>query len=310
MVHKLFWTGGFDSTFRLCQLVKDSCVVEPIYIVDNFRSSLNYEFDAHEKILLFLKSKNVKGTILPVRYINLQNVVFDSVIDKSFKRIEKDYPITSQYKWLSFFAKQEGYCELCHESSNFFKGAFNRLIDSKAKFQIDDYGNYKLIKNQTDEDVFNIFGNFLFPLLKITNIEMFSLLKLWGMEGVVDKIWFCYSPIDGKPCGICGPCRNKLKNHMDFLLSDESRKRGFVFNYLRGKEYKTANGELLTDLFISYCFERFNYLQLEKGHAVLNDSKANLLSMVLKLNGEYYKMFEKLLSNPPIVYNWKDVKKN
>ena len=47
----LFWTGGWDSTFRLLQLVvEQGRLVQPYYIIDPNRLSLRHEIKAMSDI--------------------------------------------------------------------------------------------------------------------------------------------------------------------------------------------------------------------------------------------------------------------
>lgn len=38
-------------------------------------------------------------------------------------------------------------------------------------------------------------------------------------------IWFCHNPINGKSCGMCRPCQQKMECGMDLLLDNASKKR-------------------------------------------------------------------------------------
>ena len=46
---EIFWTGGFDSTFRIVQLSRCNVTIQPYYISDNRKSEKN-ELKAIEQI--------------------------------------------------------------------------------------------------------------------------------------------------------------------------------------------------------------------------------------------------------------------
>src|SRR6478672_10747010 len=47
----LFWTGGWDSTFRLLQLLLEHRLpVAPVYLIDDTRASTQFEFDTMDAI--------------------------------------------------------------------------------------------------------------------------------------------------------------------------------------------------------------------------------------------------------------------
>ena len=56
--YRLFWTGGFDSTFRLAELSRRPVKISPVYIVFQDRLAVTpLELKAHERILAYLKSR-------------------------------------------------------------------------------------------------------------------------------------------------------------------------------------------------------------------------------------------------------------
>ena len=50
-------------------------------------------------------------------------------------------------------------------------------------------------------------------------------IKEWGYDDVMRNIWFCYYPVNGKPCGRCRPCQQKMECGMDWLLPPEAHRR-------------------------------------------------------------------------------------
>merc|ERR1711981_613709 len=89
-IYYVFWTGGYDSTFRICQLLIDKKkIVQPIYVsarIDNIkgkksqRHSLFNEYNAMKKITKNINTKfpYTKKTFLPI--IDIKNVRIDSEI--------------------------------------------------------------------------------------------------------------------------------------------------------------------------------------------------------------------------------------
>jgi len=46
-----------------------------------------------------------------------------------------------------------------------------------------------------------------------------------GWLDIMELSWFCHTPIDGKPCGLCGPCDDAMNTGMEWHLSEEAKKR-------------------------------------------------------------------------------------
>ena len=101
-IHYLYWTGGYDSTFRLCEmLVNEKKIVQPIYVallLDNdcaseetcnklwLRRNRKEEQEAMNKILIKIKEKfpNVRNNILPV--LTVDEPIEDDVFNYNYEK--------------------------------------------------------------------------------------------------------------------------------------------------------------------------------------------------------------------------------
>ena len=54
----ILWTGGMDSTFRVVELSRRQCTIQPYYILIGVRKSFRYELNAIEKISEILRKDN------------------------------------------------------------------------------------------------------------------------------------------------------------------------------------------------------------------------------------------------------------
>lgn len=70
-----------------------------------------------------------------------------------------------------------------------------------------------------------VLGNFKFPIIDKTELEMKRNIEMWGYKEVMKNIWFCHTPFYGKPCGLCHPCEVKIQSGMEFLLPKSALKR-------------------------------------------------------------------------------------
>jgi 7-cyano-7-deazaguanine synthase len=103
----LLWTGGLDSTFRLCHLSHYAVTVQPYYIKEK-RKSMKNEIRAMDKIRVLLsKNYNKDFSILPTIYVDRDTIVADAEIEKSWNVLHEKYVIGSQYEYLARFAKQQ-----------------------------------------------------------------------------------------------------------------------------------------------------------------------------------------------------------
>lgn len=47
---KIFWTGGWDSTYRIVELVLQGRTVSPVYVIDRNRKSWQKEIETLESL--------------------------------------------------------------------------------------------------------------------------------------------------------------------------------------------------------------------------------------------------------------------
>src|SRR5699024_10809179 len=75
---KLLWTGGWDSTFRLLQLLlEDKKPVQPIYIISRFRKSSDHELKVMENIRELLTERGVQNLLRPTAYFYGHEIKID-----------------------------------------------------------------------------------------------------------------------------------------------------------------------------------------------------------------------------------------
>jgi hypothetical protein len=120
--HYILWTSGWDSTFRILQLVLvEKIEVQPIYILDNERKSLNQELKAIENITqkLFNQFPESINYLKPIWFVKKEEIEGNLVIEKAFKEIKSQRKIGSQYEWIAKFCYSHNLTnvELCVEKN-------------------------------------------------------------------------------------------------------------------------------------------------------------------------------------------------
>lgn len=225
-VVNVLWTGGYDSSFRMVQLSKIGVVIQPYYLSDNRRSEKN-ELNAIAQITADIKKNpQTKCTILPLIVSNTSDVKPDAEITEAYYKLREIEPIGSQYDWLARFSKEhslEG-LELSVEKAD-SSTAGNILNKTDTKIDLRNDGNvtyYKIDEDKSHPDIVKVFGQFHYPLLNMTKIDMLAEYKRLGFEDTVTKTWFCFNPINNKPCGLCNPCKSTLSEGMEFRFPKSS----------------------------------------------------------------------------------------
>ncbi|HSJ66208.1 MAG TPA: hypothetical protein VK921_00960 [Anditalea sp.] len=230
----LLWTGGWDSTFRLLQILVDyKQKVQPYYIIDTGRGSTLKEIDARYAIIKTIQNRypQTKDLLLPTKYFALADIRKNETITEKFKILKSELHIGAQYDWLSRFAEQyeiQG-LELSIEKSD----RNTHFKDTSIFIPLEGISSgslYKVKSDLCDSHPKSIFKPFHFPILDFTKIDMRAHSIKMGYDDILDDSWFCFTPIDGKPCGLCNPCKNVVVEGMGHRLPRKA--------LIRNKYYK------------------------------------------------------------------------
>jgi len=225
---RLLWTGGWDSTFRLLDLLLvKRRTVQPYYFIDTERRSFATEILAMNSIKQRLAGR------YPDRMPRLRPTIFRDVLDippndeiqACYQRICARDHIGVQYEWGARFAHAEGLSEL--ELSLIGGGHMFKIFEPYLAQR--DAGNeisYEIGKDGESTDIYRLFRYYRFPLIFTTKQEMFAKAKQHGFEELMLLTVFCHSPRpDGSPCGVCIPCGIAVDCGLGWRLSRKSRAR-------------------------------------------------------------------------------------
>ncbi|GFZ91626.1 hypothetical protein GCM10010978_32650 [Compostibacillus humi] len=223
----ILWTGGWDSTYRIVELSRRVCVVQPIYVYGDNRLSEKYEINAMYKILKELRKKpSTKAEFLPIKFINKKDIPANQEITNAYNIIAKNTNLGSQHEWLARLAYSYPGLELGTEASPLSISNILKAINQYGKLIKDKSGEgYILDPVESSNEGILVLGNFKFPIIKKTGKDMKKDIQSWGYEDVMKNVWVCHTPLYGKPCGLCHPCELKIETGMSFLLTRSAVKR-------------------------------------------------------------------------------------
>ena len=227
-IYYLYWTGGYDSTYRLCEmLVDENKIVQPIYValvLDNdcqseetctklwLRRNRKEEYTAMENVAKKIKEKfpHVKDRLLKTLIVDehIKDDTFNFNFEKEFynKNLWPKKRKTHQYLFLSKYATYHkkyidiGVLGIHHKS----------LL---AKFL------KKYLKKTDDNFIINIKNHPLhyirFPLYGRSKEDLLENAKVNGYDDILQLTWSCWFPKKGKPCGKCPMCKERILDHPD-----------------------------------------------------------------------------------------------
>ena len=247
MQFNVLWTGGLDSTYRLCQLARQDVVVQPVYVVDKQRVMLQNELKAQNVVMTgILNCPSTKAFFLPVLKVEKDLIPVNSEIEKYYRNFVMEFRNGHQFHFLSTISYLYDELELCQEQNDGFVS--RNFTKHQAVLVKDEFGR-KSIGDSGDFLCRLFFSKFKFPILDVSRKKMLLDLKEWKYDFILKDIFFCQSPIDDKPCGLCINCQMKILDGLTFLFDKTSLHRAYMALYLR-KVY----GISYSDWFYRYYF--------------------------------------------------------
>ncbi|PXY43701.1 adenine nucleotide alpha hydrolase family protein [Flavobacterium hydrophilum] len=228
--HNLLWTSGWDSTFRLLQIILiEKETVQPIYVIDKNRKSLNKELETIEIIKEKIKELHFEAykRILPVWYVG-EELTINKEIQESSQYIKTLAKMGSQHEWLAQFCFN-------HNLENIEMSLDkNPCVNSFTHFLVTNYivTDYSKTDNKKLYNIIDvIFKYFSFPVINLSKQEMNIIAKSNNWENIMVLTWFCHKPKRNKPCGKCVPCTTVIKKKMGFRIPLINRTKGYLKIY-------------------------------------------------------------------------------
>ena len=227
----LLWTSGWDSTFRLLELLLvHERPVQPYYLFDRSRKSYQLEVKAMDDIksLLLKKSPKVALLLRPTIYKEVSEIKPNTRISGQFQEVMQLKSTGTQYEWLARYADEIGVSdlELCVDmvSPGFFKSYVwpNLVKESEGKGY-----NFRL-KDNPAYPALRMFSCFRFPIPQYTKVDLQRMATEYGFIDIMERTWFCHTPINGQPCGLCVPCQVTIEHGMRRRIPFTSQVRHFV----------------------------------------------------------------------------------
>ena len=222
----IFWSGGWDGTFRMCELAQQNVVVQPIYVSDTVRLSNEYERAAMDSILAELR-KNAVADILDVIFFDVDQIKLtcaDAEISEAAAQLAEKYELGAQYEWFALLCKKLGVRAEVGITGGTGRPQLAMYSDGRIS-QIQNEDRYEFVPNEEGSATDLVMGRFIYPIIKYTKKDMERIGRENGWLDIMKLSWFCHYPINGKPCGLCNPCRDAMRYGMEWRMPDESQER-------------------------------------------------------------------------------------
>lgn len=234
----ILWTGGLDSTYRVLELSRTEVTIQPYYLAEVNPSS-QYEINAILQITKeILKRPETKCVLLPLVVVQISQIKPNSEITAAWEKLHGLYHLGSQYDWIARFAEQYNLTLELGIEKDYTESTILRCLLNTGGYSILDTEEAVVSENGT-EDSRLVFKNMRFPLplFNMTKEDEIHQFHKWGADDIMNQTWFCYRPVNGKPCGLCDPC----KTYIEVGLGNRIPKNRLKLYYFRKNNERLFN---------------------------------------------------------------------
>ena len=248
---RLFWSGGWDSTFRLLQLSQeDGFSIRPMYIRDRNRKGMPFELSAMCDILQDIRGI-AKARVLDVELYDRSAIARDfpdDGVSAAYARLADGFQLGYQYELFALLCKGLGVRVEC-ALENSQRSKAKTAIDAQCRLVACEEGRlgaearHRVVSKGGSTDAELVFGLLDFGMLSVSKSEALQAAEQNGWMPIMRKTWFCHAPVDGKPCGTCNPCRDAMNEGMRWRMPLSSRPRYQIWrlrsaaSHMRGSSF-------------------------------------------------------------------------
>ena len=225
----LLWTGGWDSTFRVLDIVhRSNAIVQPWYVVDPIRRSAKHEVRTMEDIRARLEAQrpDLASRVLPTVLYPRADIPEMPEVTAHWQAIRARGHIGRQYDWLSRLARHEGLTRLEIGIQGAPDSGWAFTLAENARRVETPYGPVLELIDEPSPPELELFRPFVFPLVSTVKLEMKAEAERAGFAELLHYTWFCSDPRRDRICGRCHPCRQALAQGMAWRMPWTTRIRG------------------------------------------------------------------------------------
>lgn len=224
-VTHLLWTGGWDSTFRLLELLlEQGRVVQPHYLEDPSRPSTAIEIETMALIrgTLALQHPRSRELLLPTQFHRVWELPDDPGLDAAFAQARASAFMGDQYAWLARFCRVQHLpgLELCIHRDDKAHAVLERFVVADGEGEA---RTWRCDPARAGSAEHTLFGDFAFPLFDSSKLDMARRAREQGWHGLMAMTWFCHRPRDGQPCGCCNPCLYTIEEGLGWRIPRRRR---------------------------------------------------------------------------------------
>lgn len=242
----LLWTGGWDSTYRLLDLLLiKKRVVRPFYVIDSQRNSTAVELERRDRIkrMLLERDREVKDLLLPTIFHAKADIKPNDELTGHYHIARARLGLGSQHEWLALFAEEHMLrgLEICNHKND----PAATILEPFVLRDEDENGEvfYRVDEKSSDASVYHLFKYFRFPLFSMNKTQIEKRAKEYAFLDLLKFSWTCHRPLghlpmNVVPCGTCNTCIYTINTRGIQHFPLRSRINYYCHRLLRPRRFK------------------------------------------------------------------------
>ena len=250
-LHHVLWTGGWDSTFRVADLVLTHArTVQPVYVRDPRRRTAQKELDRMAQLVRLMdrRQPGAAARVRPPLVLDLGTMPRDPEVTAATERVAAAMTVYEQYRFLPHvpFALGRDDVEIGWQDDATFLYFPRHAYRQEPAPEPD--AVFRLDPARCDPDRYTMFARFSFPVIHMTKPRMAEVAQQRGFLSILEQTWTCRWPtVLGNPCGFCVPCQDTRREGRAHRVPAPSSPRRIVHRAKweanrRGQEWRVRAG--------------------------------------------------------------------
>ena len=225
-VHQVLWTGGWDSTFRVCELLLvHGRTVQPWYVIDRERRTTAREMRTMARIAAEIerRDRDARARLLRPQVRERADLEIPADLAAAARSVRARYRLPEQYVFLAALveAEQVATIEIAIDERREMPYLRDAVLAAGPGPAPDDW--WSVDPEDNPADLARIFAGMRLPVCEMTKTDMEMRAKAAGFADVLELTWFCRWPtILGHPCGQCVPCSDLRGSALERRIPPDS----------------------------------------------------------------------------------------
>lgn len=216
----VFWTGGWDSTTRVVDLVVHyGCPVQPIYVIDRSRRSWSIEVERMERIRDHLSTKYPERAhlLLPTNFIDRSELETSDLVNHPYLKLASKTGTSTQYAYLSKVSEITGYPKIevaihSEDDASTYEVLRERVKEVRLECGATTYEMDPWEPSTQMEHAMKVFETYRLPYMFTHPDKLASMTADHGLNSLLSLTFTCRIPLRGEPCGVCETCRYAIRS--------------------------------------------------------------------------------------------------